>query len=158
MYDSSEDMTMKYETSGVINNPERFKRAFDKITAYLDSYLSAHPEYRDASVSGISMTPFYDTLVASCPSDKRIKLWRALMVKMKLFKEGAPALVYDGNTWMRKAFADFDKKRFDAREVYKAELAPGFEGSEWYQYYKAVRKYKREFLDRCGKSGCMISI
>lgn len=158
VYDSSEDMTMKYETSGVINNPDRYKRAFEKITEYLDSYLAAHPEYRDASVSGISMTPLYDTLVASCPSDKRIKLWRALMVKMKLFREGDRALEYDGGEWLRKAFSDYDKNRFDAREVYKAVLSPDFEKSEWYQYYRAVRKYKKEFIERCGKCGCVISI
>ncbi|HEY1405806.1 MAG TPA: DUF6765 family protein, partial [Spirochaetota bacterium] len=145
-YDASEDMSEQTQKSGKINNPDRFTRAFEKMTGFLDSYLKLHPEYRDSAVQPPAMGKLYDTLVAALPADKRIDKWRQLMVTEKLMDKKDPALVFDNTLWLKKAFSNFDADKFDAREVYDVVLSDGFETSEWYSYYRAAKWYKNEFL------------
>ncbi len=50
-YDYSDEFSDGYRSTGIIENSERYRRAFSRIKEYLSDYLKRHPEYRDKELS-----------------------------------------------------------------------------------------------------------
>ncbi len=50
-YDYNSEVREGYRSIGIIENPERYRRAFLKVKEYLLDYLNRHPEYRDNELS-----------------------------------------------------------------------------------------------------------
>ena len=40
-----------YRSTGIIENSDRYRRAFSRVKEYLSDYLNRHPEYRDKELS-----------------------------------------------------------------------------------------------------------
>lgn len=70
----------------------------------------------------------------------------------ELFKKDDPRLKYDKNGWLKAAFSNFDKKKFNQRKVEGAQLATKFSDSNWYKYFLAVKWYKNKFYEYCSRS------
>jgi len=158
-YDPSTRFSVIREEKPKIENPLRFERAFTKIKSYLGTFLEKHPQFRDPGIDFQDFDVLFDTLTEKKHTRNRIKSWKDLMVKYRLFEEtelyekAGAEHDYDENRWLRDAFANFDDKKFDQRTVKDVELAPGFSNSNWYKYYLAVEWYKDEFFDNCTKLG-----
>ena len=150
---------MIHEGKTKIENPLRFERAFKKIKIYLETFLEKHPQFRDPGIVFQEFDVLFDTLTEKKLTRNRIKGWKNLMVKYKLFEEtelsekAGAAQDYDEIRWLKEAFANFDDEKFHQRTVKDVELAPDFSNSNWYKYYLAVEWYKDEFFDNCSKLG-----
>ena len=156
VYDYTDEFAELYRSSGVIDNPRRFRAAFEEIRGYLQSYLQKNPQYRDSKVAGNGFEPLFKALVSKKSNKGRIRNWRKVLVKNGLFEQDDPALEYDEDLWLREAFDDFDHKRFHHRQVIGAKLAPGFTNSCWYRFYRAVKWYKELFFENCTVHGLTI--
>ena len=156
VYDYTDEFAELYRSSGVIDNPRRFRAAFEGIRGYLQSYLQKNPQYRDSKVAGNGFEPLFKALVTKKSDKGRIRNWRKVLVKNGLFDQDDPVLEYDEDLWLREAFADFDRKRFHHRQVIGAKLAPGFTNSCWYRFYRAVKWYKELFFENCTAHGLTI--
>ena len=158
-YDPSSKFSVIHEGKTKIENPLRFERAFKKIKIYLETFLEKHPQFRDPGIDFQEFDVLFDTLTEKKHTRNRIKGWKNLMVKYKLFEEtelsekAGAAQDYDENRWLKEAFANFDDEKFHQRTVKDVELAPDFPNSNWYKYYLAVEWYKDEFFNNCSKLG-----
>lgn len=151
-YDYSDQFSTSYKSSGVIDNKERFKRAFQKIREHLEDYLKRHPQYQDENVSFQDFDILFDTLVANKTNKEREKNWQKTLVSQGLFKKTDSELTYDEDRWLKDAFENFEKKKFHQRKVEGVELTPTFSDSNWYKYYLAVKWYKERFFYYCSQS------
>jgi hypothetical protein len=156
VYDYTDEFAEIYRSSGGIDNPRRFRRAFEEIRGYLQNYLQKNPQYRDSKVAGNGFEPLFKALVAKKSDKGRIRNWQKVLVENSLFEQDDPALEYDEDMWLREAFDDFDHKRFHHRQVSGAKLAPGFTNSCWYRFYRAVKWYKELFFENCTAHGLTI--
>jgi hypothetical protein len=163
-YDLSFKFSLTPEDEKEIDNRQRFKRAFNKIKIYLETFLEKHQQFKDPGIDFQKFDVLFDTLTEKKHTRNRIKNWKNLMVKeYKFFEEkelsekAGAAYDYDENRWLKEAFANFDDERFHKRMVEDVELAPDFSNSNWYKYYLAVEWYKNEFFDNCSKLGLDIS-
>ena len=158
-YDPSTKFSVIHEGKTKIENPLRFERAFKKIEIHLETFLEKHPQFRDSGIDFQEFDVLFDTLTEKKHTRNRIKSWKNLMVKYRLFEEtelsekAGAAYDYDENRWLEEAFANFDDEKFHQRTVKDVELAPDFPNSNWYKYYLAVEWYKDEFFDNCSKLG-----
>lgn len=155
-YDYSDEFSDSYKFTGAIDNQERYSDAFKKIKKYLKQYLAKHPEYLDADLKFDNFDILFNTLFQRKTDQQRIKNWQTVLVKTSLFEADDPELSYDASEWIRLAFSNYDKKKFNDRKVENVELAAGFEYSYWYRYYQAVKWYKREFFKQCKKNKLVI--
>ncbi len=80
---------------GIIENTERYGRAFSKLKEYLLDYLNRHLEYRDNELSFKGFSILFDTLTIRDTDKGRIRRWIETMVEAGLFQDGDPALTYD---------------------------------------------------------------
>jgi len=152
-YDYSSEFREGYRSTGIIENPERYRRAFSKLKEYLLDYLNRHAEHRDNELSFRDFTLLFDTLTSQGTDKGRIRRWRETMVKAGLFQEGDSALSYDKDLWLKQAFTNYEKEEFNKRKVVGALLADNFATSNWYQYYLAVMWYKGRFFAVCKEKG-----
>ena len=158
-YDPSTKFSVIHEGKTKIENPLRFERAFKKIQVHLGTFLEKHPQFRDPGIDFQEFDVLFDTLTEKKHTRDRIKSWKNLMVKYRLFEEtelsekAGAAHDYDEDRWLKEAFANFDDEKFHQRTVKDVELAPDFPDSNWYKYYLAVEWYKDEFFDNCSKLG-----
>ena len=149
-YDKSEGYADMFSHTGSIDNKERYRRAFERIREHLESYLAKHPLYSDPAVTYKNYSRLFKALLAFKSDTGRIKNWQKLLVDEKLFsKKDEKYLNYDKNRWMDEAFANFDKKTFNARTVDKGILSRKFKDSHWYRFYGAVKWYKELFFAYC---------
>jgi len=155
-YDYSSEFREGYRSTGIIENGERYRRAFSKVKEYLSDYLSRHPEYRDNELSFKDFRILFDTLTSQDTDKGRIKRWRETMVKAGLFQKGDSALSYDKDLWLKEAFKNYEKEEFSKRKVVGALLADNFATSNWYKYYLAVMWYKERFFAICKEQGVAI--
>ncbi len=139
--------------TGIIENPERYRRAFSKLKEYLLDYLNRHPEYRDNELSFKDFSILFDTLTSKGTDKGRIKRWIETMVKTGFFQKRDSALSYDKDLWLKEAFTNYQKEEFNRRKVVGALLADNFATSNWYQYYLSVRWYKERFFAICKEQG-----
>jgi len=155
-YDYSEEFREDYRSTGVIENPERYKRAFSNVKKYLLDYLNRHPEYRDNDISFKDFAVLFDNLTSQDTDNERIKKWRETLIKAWLFKKSDTALFYNKDVWLKEAFTNYEKEKFDKRKVNGAILAANFSTSNWYRYYLAVKWYKERFFTVCKEQGLTI--
>ena len=155
-YDYSSEFREGYRSTGIIENSERYRRAFSKLKGYLLDYLNRHPEYLDNELSFKDFSILFDTLTSQGTDKGRIRRWIETMVKAGLFGEDDLALPYDKDLWLKEAFRNYQKDEFNKRKVVGVILADNFATSNWYQYYLAVRWYKERFFAICEEQGLPI--
>jgi hypothetical protein len=159
-YDGSDQFSGEYRSSGIIDNRERYRRAFREIASYLEGYLERFPEYRDPSRPktgrGNMYEGLHEALVAAGANANKVKNWQGLLVARGFLSKEDPCCAYDANRWLKEAFLDFDKKKFDQRKVEGAIPTADFTLSHWYRYYLAVKWYKERFFYHCAQAGLEI--
>jgi len=139
-----------------IDNPKRFVAAFYEIQHLLERFLKLHPEFKDNDFKPLSSKKCYKLIIKKAGVKRRIKIWQKFMLKNKMFIESDQAFKYDEELWLKAAFADYHKNKYDARNVNNANLRIDFGESDWYQFYKAVHWYKPMFFATCKKHGVEI--
>jgi len=156
-YDFSDEFSMVLKTSGIIDNRERFKRAFEGISKYLTHYLRDHEQYRGKEADIDCLHGLFDALLIKKMDGGRIRNWQRVLLDQGLLgPDDNDALEYDKDRWLKEAFANFDRKKFDQRKVQGATLRPDFAKSNWYRYYRAVKWYKKRLFYHCEKQGLEI--
>jgi len=131
-HDPSSKFFVINEGKTKIENPLRFERAFKKIKTHLKTFLEKHPQFRDPDIDFQEFDVLFDTLTEKKHTRNRIKDWKNLMVKHKLFEEtelsekAGAAQDYDEDRWLKEAFANFADEKFHQRTVKDVELAPDF--------------------------------
>jgi len=144
-YDPSDDFR-GYRKRIIVDNRERYLRAFKKIKEHLEYYLSLHPQHRDEKISFSQFDLFWDALIYKGKDQARIRNWQKLLLELGLFSEEDKALwTYDDSTWLRKAFVNYNFERFHNRRVEDAQCVENFKSTDWYHFIMAVKWYKRKF-------------
>ena len=147
-YDSK-DIIYHDHLTGVIDNEDRYRKAFESIILLLRKYLANHPAYKDGAFPEINdFAELYKTLLIAGKEKKRIQAWQNTIMRLGLFgQEDAKILTYDKNIWIDEAFLNYNEypRRFHGRLVDGAILRDTFAESRWYQFYQAVRWYKKRF-------------
>ncbi|NQT65934.1 MAG: hypothetical protein HQ554_07115 [FCB group bacterium] len=151
-YDYTDEFSEELKPTN-IDNKKRFKRAFENIKQHLEEYLTKHPEYKDDNVNFTDFGLLHKILIKQGSDKKRIKNWKKLLLETKLFLKSDVAYKYDENLWLKQAFSNFDKKKFNERKVTNAVLTNNFNESNWYKFYKAVKWYKTMFFKYCKEEG-----
>ena len=143
-----------------VDNKTRFKDAFKVIKGYLENFLKTHNEYKDKSMfdqkNGLMFENFSDlenTLIELTIFKER--KWKKDLINLELFdKTDIDDFVkYDKHKWLKNAFVNYRRRKFNHRSVSDVELKDGFDESNWYKYYKAVQWYKPLFFRYCKKYG-----
>jgi hypothetical protein len=156
-YDYSDEFSMVLKSSGNIDNRDRFKRAFQSISKHLVRYLMVHEQYRGKEAHLDCLHALFDALLTKRMDGGRIRNWQNVLVQQGLLElDDRDALEYDPLRWLKEAFANFDRKKFDQRKVTGATLGPDFAQSNWYRYYLAVKWYKERLFHYCEKEGMEI--
>jgi len=156
-YDYTDEFSMVLKSSGIIDNRDRFKRAFLGISKHLTLYLQTHEQYRGKDAHLDSLHVLFDALLLKKMDGGRIRNWQKVLVEQRLLDpEDHDALEYDPHRWLDDAFSNFDWKTFDQRKVVGATLRPDFAQSNWYRYYRAVKWYKERLFHHCEKQGLEI--
>jgi hypothetical protein len=78
-YDYSSEFREGYRSTGIIENTERYRRAFSKVKEYLLDYLNRHPE------TGITTFPLRILRHYLIPSQARIPIKEGLRNVLKLW-------------------------------------------------------------------------
>jgi len=136
-----------------IDNPKRYVAAYYEIQHLLERFLDMHPQFKDDEFESISCKKCYKLIIKKAAVKRRIKNWQKFMLKNRMFEETDPVLYYDEEAWLKAAFADYQKNKYDARKVENAKLRLDFADTNWYQFYKAVHWYKPLFFAGCKKHG-----
>lgn len=140
----------------IAKNKERFTRAFKKIETHLASFAKNNPDLCEKDFKAIDKTHLFEALLFRGNDKKRIKNWKRTMLKLGLLEENSSELFYEENLWLKEAFSNFNKKKFDKRTVADVHLHKDFENSSWYNFYRAVHWYKDEFYSICKAHGLEI--
>ncbi|MBN2461360.1 MAG: hypothetical protein JXB60_07105 [Candidatus Cloacimonetes bacterium] len=156
-FDYTDEFSEDYRNTGLINNPERFQRCFDRIRTFLQDYLERHPQYRDNCLEFNDYELLFRALTARYGNIKRNKDWQKILVKLGLLPVDHPAITYNEFRWTQEAFADFSIKKYKQRMVEQARLHDNFCTSNWYRFYKAVKWYKERFFKYCSQEGIEIN-
>lgn len=155
-YDYSDNFSSTFKRSK-IDNTKRFRDAFTAIQGHLTDYLETHPQHKEPNGGLNDFTPLHKTLVAEVRSDaRRIKNWRATMIRLGLFNASDKELRYNRFAWLEEAFSNFSKRTYDRRKVEGAVAGPNFAQTNWYQFYKAVHWYKKHFFRLAEEHGVTI--
>ena len=138
------------------NNPARFRLAFERIKELLEDYLKKYPEFKDKNFKFQKFEKLYKTFLKKGSDKQRIKNWQKTFLELGLFNDSDIAYQYSENLWLKQAFSNFDKKKFDKRKVKSVILADNFGESNWYKFYRAVKWYKKQFFTFCDEEGLKI--
>ena len=161
-YDASDSLYSDMKTSGIIDNRERYGNAFRSMASYMERFLELHPVHKDGTFgdghSGDILNDFYSVLVKECHPREKIRLWRLFLIQKNLFAADDPALTYDPNLWLRQAFMDYSRRKYENRRVDNAVPCDSFSETDWYRYYLAVKWYKKRFFHTCSKYGLEIPV
>lgn len=150
-YDYSDEFNGSYKKI-VIDNKDRYQRAFRGVQNLLETYLRQHQHYRDDIVEFKDREILMDALVYEAHDKDRIKNWQSVLVEQGLLnEEDQDILSYEDDRWLKEAFTNYDRKVFDNRVVENARLVNNFESSNWYGFYTAAKWYKEKFFTICGK-------
>jgi len=152
-YDYSEEFSEASKSSGIKCNRERYTRAFKGIAVWLTRFLTEHEKYLDPAVSNPGFYDLFETLLRPGTDKQRIKAWKEHLVTAGYYGEGEEELEYSEDRWLKKAFSNYDKERFNRRKVEDAEPAHDFIESEWFGFYKGVHWYKERFFEYCREEG-----
>ncbi|AHF07104.1 DUF6765 family protein [Desulfitobacterium metallireducens] len=155
-YDYSDEFNGSYKKV-VIDNKDRYQRAFKGIQNLLETYLEQHQHYRDETFTFKNRELLMDALVNKAHDKDRIKNWQNVLVEQGLLnEEDHDLLSYEDDRWLKEAFDNYDRKVFDNRVVQEGRLADDFENSNWYGFLTAVKWYKEKFFDTCVKNQMVI--
>jgi len=133
-----------------IDNKERYQRGFKNIKHYLENYLLIHTQYMDKELKFQNFELLLDTLISEGKDKKREKNWRRILIEQRLFdKSDRELIIYEETKWTKEAFSNFDRKVFNHRKVQGVRLANDFSNSKWYQFYRGVKWYKKQFFTYC---------
>ena len=147
-YDSSStSFFAKYRSSGPISNPERYRKAFREFLEIIEHFVDAKPGVREKAPVNIEASGFYRQLTKLVSRKETQGSWEAFLLENKLFEPGDEALQYDKQAWLKKAFADYSKKKYSQLFIQQAAPVENFHTSDWYRFYVAQREYK-ELFDR----------
>lgn len=151
-YDYSDEFNGSYKNV-VIDNKNRFERAFNSIRKHLENYLLKHPQYLDSNLRFGNFDSLMDTLVSEGNQKKRENNWKRLLIEQGLFNnDDLDSLIYEDDKWLKEAFSNYDRNVFDDRQVAgEVQLADNFLNSNWYHFYLAVKWYKIKFFKYCTK-------
>ncbi|MEA4902016.1 DUF6765 family protein [Desulfitobacterium sp.] len=150
-YDYSDEFNGLYKKI-VIDNKDRYQRAFRGVEKLLKNYLLYHPHYRDSAIQFDSIEPLMKSLIYEGHDALRIKNWQNLLIEQRLLdRKDKDLLTYEDDRWLKDAFANYDRKVFENRVVENVRLADNFECSKWYGFYTAAKWYKKRFLEICNK-------
>ncbi|OQY43168.1 MAG: hypothetical protein B6240_13065 [Desulfobacteraceae bacterium 4572_87] len=156
-YDYTDAFSMALKLSGTIDNRDRFKRAFQCISKHLTCYLQTHEQYRGKDSHLDSLHALFDALLIKKMDGGRIRNWQKVLVEQGLLDSyDHDALEYDEHRWLKDAFSNFDREKFDRRKVAGASLRSDFAQSHWYRYYRAVKWYKDRLFHHCKNRGLEI--
>jgi hypothetical protein len=157
-YDYSDEFSRDWIRLNV-NNPKRFRRAFNNIKDELTQFLSLHPNHKDEKVIQIDFEILFQALLKSGYLWWRIRNWKNVMIDNGLFDENdSEILEYNEELWNKQAFRNYNKKHFNHRKVAPAIVDESFTFSDLYQYYRSVKWYKKRFHYYCGQYGLDISM
>lgn len=156
-YDESEAFRGKF-TKSEQDNVERYKTAFEDMEKYINNFLTKHDKYKDVNAGQDDKKDFYKLLSFECSNRNKIKKWMKFIVEKELFDKKDSNLSYDEYKWLKEAFKDFKKVKYNRRVVENVILKDNFEDSSWYAFYKAVKWYKNEFFKVCDDMNFHISI
>lgn len=150
-YDHSDDFKGSHRRV-VVDNRDRYQRAFRKLKEHLEHYLALYPHHRDQSVKFNDFDLLWEALIFNGHDQTRIVNWQKFIVKQGLFdKEDKHLWTYVDDTWLKQAFVNYNAKKFNNRRVEGAVCADNFESTLWYQFILAVKWYKKRFYHYCGE-------
>lgn len=150
-YDYSDEFNGNFKKV-VIDNRERYQRAFKRIKDYLENYLHKHPQFAELEIKYNQFEKFMDTLILEAPDKIREENWVRLLLDEGLFQENdLKTIIYDENEWLKEAFVNFNPRLFNKRKIDQVVLAGNFSNTCWYRYYSAVKWYKQKFFEYCSK-------
>jgi hypothetical protein len=152
-YDQSSGFYNRYRETK-IDNRDRYSRAFKRIRSYLQRFLSKHNHYRDSDLEYDNFDLLLKTLTSKKSDWAREANWIRVLVTSGLFnKRDLDLIIYKEDQWLKEAFCNYSPKTFNNRTIKEVELAADFSDSHWYQFYLAVKWYKRKFFEYCRKYG-----
>ena len=155
-YDYTDEFSEVFKLT-LIDNRRRYKQAFQKIRIYLEEYLARFPKYRDKNNDFKDFPSLFDTLLTEGTSRGRISNWEKLLVRKGLFNQSEIVEIkYDKEKWLKEAFVDYRKVKYDDARVEGAVLSPNLPNSNWYKFCKAVKWYKKNFFECCTKNSLYI--
>lgn len=154
-------------------NVDSYRKAFESITDLLKKFLANHPVHIDNLDEGVKSPSdrLYKTLFTRKSAPEREKGWLRVLGSMKPF-EGVDrkSIKYDETKWLREAFENYDtdndrfvEKRFfrlkksGRRIVIGARLKETFTKSNWYNYFRSVRWYKKLFHKYAHENGLVFN-
>lgn len=150
-YDYSDEFNGAYKKI-VIDNNDRYQRAFRGIQKLLGAYLEQHQHHRDKMLQFENIEILMNALVLEAHDKDRIKNWQRIFIEQGLFNvEDQGLLSYKDDLWLNEAFLNYNPKIFDNRVVEDVRLADNFASSKWYGFYKAAKWYKETFFKICAK-------
>lgn len=157
-YDNKDIIYQNHFTGQVIDNKERYRKAFDSVELLLDQFISNNPIYKDKFIpKNMSLfSELYDTLFLGGTSKTRIELWKDTIKRLKLLdEEDIDILNYRKDAWFDEAFSNYKEnpRKFRGRIVENAILRETFPESRWYQFCQAVRWYKERFHSYADQEG-----
>lgn len=129
-----------------VDNRQRYKKAFESISKYLDRYIQTNSLHIDETDND-KLIKFYKILSQKASDKKKIKLWRKYLIKNGYFDSDSFELKYDENLWLKDCFDDFNKDKYQVRIINGAKLKQGYKDKSWYKFVSAVKEYKIEFVD-----------
>ncbi|HBW33898.1 DUF6765 family protein [Desulfosporosinus sp. BICA1-9] len=148
-YDYSDEFNGSYENVE-IDNKERYQRAFRSIKRHVEQYLTQHPQFLDQNLKFKNFELLMNALTLEGTDQQRESNWQRLMIEQGLFTKTDSCLFsYEEDQWLKEAFSNYDRKRFDNRTVEGVQLASDFRNSNWYGFYRAVKWYKKKFFQYC---------
>lgn len=136
-----------------VDNIQRYKRAFQSITNYLEQYTQANNMNKETQSD---FTEFYTILAQKESNDKKIKLWKKYLVDKHYFLKTDLAVNYDEMLWLKEIFSDYDEDKYQMRVVNSAKLVHDYKEKSWYKFAQAVKEYKLELVKVLKKNGVEI--
>lgn len=144
-YDTGENFIARYRSSGVISNPLRYRQAFEEMSTYLENFINLNPGICEAVPEFHDKDELYSFMTKAMSLRESAACWRNFLLDKKLLPPDHPALSYDSQEWLKKAFKNYNKKTYSLRVVANAETADDFPHSDWYAFYLASREYREHY-------------
>lgn len=148
----------------IVNNVERFERAFIAIKQYLEMYLRKNLKYADVNFEQTKqaddLVSFFNILKARETTKNKIKSWQKYLVDNKYYDEAADkeVLTYDETLWIKELIVNYDEKSklHKTRTVKDVKLVEGYEETSWLKFTTASLTYKVRLKELCKENGLTI--
>ena len=155
-YDCSDEFIYTFKPT-IIDNRERYKRAFKNIRKYLKAYLGRYKKYAEPNFNFDNFDSLFEALLLENGDKMREINWITLLIEQGFYDfEDLEDIIYEDNKWLKEAFKNYNINKFNNRIIEEVQLADDFSDSYWYQFYRAVKWYKEKFFYYCRKNGLYI--